>query len=187
MHVGHMNTVDIDYTVTRRRSTAEVGRALSSDAPERPYFASDAQLHGAFPDGWFNCWGVPSRAEPSFNKTKIGDLVLIVPHIGIHGGGIHQIGVVRAKCPVRCHAASRVLWPVTPDARVFPLVFFFQTEVGFREWFEFLEDAGIKKNWDPRGWYRPVKSDRFARWGGPAGYLAFLRTQCGFRALPPAT
>lgn len=187
MHVGHMNAIDIDYTVKRRRTIAEMHEALPMDAPERPYFSNAGELSSAFPEGRFNCWGVPSLAEPSFNKTKVGDLVLIVPYIGIHGGGITHVGVVRAKCPVRCHAASRLLWPRTPDARVFPLIFFFHSETGFRGWFEFLDDVGIKKNWDPRGWYRPVLTERFKRWGGPAGYLEFLRSECRFGSLPPAT
>lgn len=187
MHVGHLNTVDIEFTVTRDRTFSEVVAKLPADAPERPYFHADPELHGAFPNGAFNCWGVPSRAEPSFAQTKIGDLVLIVPFIGIHGGGIAQLGVVRAKCPIRCHQASRVLWPKTPDARLFPLIFFFRTEVGFRGWFEFLEDAGYKSNWDPRGWYRRIAPGRFdAKFGGPAGYLRFLRNECGFGALNSA-
>ena len=179
MHVGHMNTVDIRATVTRRRAITEVLHALPPDAPERPYFQQDAELRAAFPSGMFNCWGVPSPAEPSFAQTHPGDLVLFVPHIGIHDSGIAQI--VKAKCPIRCHAASRVLWPDTPDARLFPLIFFFQTEVGFRGWYDFLDDAGYKSNWDPRGWYRRIAPGRFdAKFGGSKGYLAFLRNECGF-------
>ena len=184
MHVGHMNAVDIDDTVKRRRRIREVHESLPLNTPERPYFSPNGPLTSAFPEGRFNCWGVPSRAEPSFNQTNVGDLVLIVPHIGIHGGGITHLGVIQAKCPVPCHGASRVLWPRTPDARVFPLIFFFHSEAGFRDWFEFLCDAGISRNWNPRGWYRLVRAERFKRWGGVPGYLAFLRSECGFGLLP---
>jgi hypothetical protein len=181
MHIGHPGHVDVQYTVTRRRSFDEVLEYLPPDAPETNYFRSDPELHAAFPDGTFNCWGVPSRAEPSFLKTEIGDLVLIVPWIGVHGGGIQQIGLVRAKCPIRCYAASRILWPDTPKDRLFPFIFFFNSEIGFRSWFTFLDDLGIAENWHPRGWYRQIKSSRFVKRGGPDGYLRFLRDKCGFK------
>lgn len=183
MHVGHPGNVDIDWTVTQHRTFNEVLSQLPTDAPERKYFEADPTLRAAFPQGYFNCWGVPSNAEPSFNKTDIGDLVLIIPWIGSHDGGIHQLGIVNAKCPVRAYHASRILWPQTPNARLFPWLFFFHTEVGYRGWFDFLDDVGIAANWDPRGWYRPIALHRFARWGGPQGYLRFLRQQCGFRPL----
>jgi len=182
MHIGHPGHVDVDYTVTRRRSIQEVLENLPPEAPERKYFQLDPELHAAFPDGTFNCWGVPQRAQPAFAKTEVGDLVLVVPWIGIHDGGIHQIGIVRAKCPVQCYDASRILWPDTPHDRLFPYVFFFNTEVGFRSWFEFLRDTGISERWHPRGWYRGIDSERFRRWGGPVGYLKFLREECGFKA-----
>jgi hypothetical protein len=126
--------------------------------------------------------GVPQRAQPSFAKTEVGDLVLFVPWIGIHDGGIRQVGIVRARCPVRCYDASRILWPDTPNDRLFPYLFFFNTEIGFRGWFSFLEDTGISERWHPRGWYREIGAKRFDRWGGPAGYLKFRREDCGFKA-----
>ncbi len=182
MHVGQPGNVDVDYTVTRRRSIQEVLQHLPSDAPERNYFQLDAELHAAFPDGTFNCWGVPQGAEPAFAKTEVGDLVLIVPGIDTDEGGIHQIAVVRAKCPVQCNEASRILWPHTPHDRPFPYLFFFNTQAGFRRWSKFLEDTGYAKNWNPRGWYRRIDSKRFAQRGGPVGYLEFLRENCGFEA-----
>jgi hypothetical protein len=180
MHVGHPGNVDIAYTVTKRRSIAEMLDKLPQDTAEREFFESDTTLHAAFPDGWFNCWGIPSRAEPRFHETRLGDLVLIIPQIGIHDGGVHQIGIIKAKAPLRCYHASRILWPKTPDQRLFPYVFFFETEVGYRGWFEFLEDLGYDPGWDPRGWYRRIADHRFTHWGGPEGYLSFLRTECGF-------
>jgi len=183
MHVGHPGHIDVDYTVTRRRSTQELVDALPVEAPEREYFLSDATLHRAFPSSEFHCWGVPSRAEPAFRRTRIGDLVLIVPWIGIHGGGVHQLGIVKARCPHRALAASQILWPDTPYDRLYPWLFFFDTEAGYRPWFEFLEDLGYAPNWHPRGWYRRIADWRFDRWNGPEGYLQFLRSNCGFRRI----
>jgi hypothetical protein len=182
MHVGHPGNVDIGYTVTRRRSLSELQAQLPVDAPERPYFSDAGEVSQAFPTGAFNCWGVPSLAEPSFDKTSVGDLVLFAPSIGIRGG-IEQLGIVAAKCPARAHAASRVLWPDTPNDRLFPLLFFFDTEIGVRGWFDFLDDLGYAHNFNPRGWYRQIAADRFARWGDAEGYLDFLRARCDFRPL----
>jgi len=183
MHVGHPGNVDIDWTVTRHRTLDELLSKLPSDAEERPYLDTHPQLRKAFPEGRFNCWGVPERAEPSFRKTRPGDLVLMIPQIGLHDGGVHQLGIVRAMCPVCAYHASRILWPETPRERLFPWLFFFHTEIGYRGWFEFLEDLDISQNWHPRGWYRPLAEGRFSKWGGPGGYLEFLRSECGFRRL----
>ena len=180
MHVGEPGNVDIPYTVTRRRNIAKIIDQLPDGAPEKEYFASDPVLHEAFPNGKFNCWGVPERAEPSFDRTGIGDLVLFLPTLS---DGIRQIGVVKAKCPLQCPNASRILWPGTPDDRLFPYVFFFETEVGHRGWYDFLDDVGYDPNWDPRGWYRSIASHRFNRWGGPDKYLDFLREKGDFSPL----
>lgn len=180
MHVGNPGNVDIQYTVTRNRNVDQVADQLPDGTEEEQYFESDPVLHEAFPDGEFNCWGVPERAEPSFNRTDIGDLVLFIPTLN---EGIRQIGVVSAKCPFRCTDASRILWPDTPHDRLFPFIFFFDTKVGHRGWYDFLDDVGYESNWDPRGWYRPVASHRFSDWGGPEGYLEFLRDECDFSPL----
>jgi hypothetical protein len=156
---------------------------LPLDAEERNYFETDQELRRKFPSRHFNCWGVPVRAEPSFIKTQVGDLVLILPTIGQDGGGIYQLGIVKAKCHERCYNASRVLWPNTPEDRLFPFLFFFDTEIGFRSWPDFLNDMEIASTWDPRGWYRPIALKRFNRWGGAEGYLKFLRDDCDFKAL----
>lgn len=183
MHVGHPGNVDIGWTVTRTRTFNEITSALPEKAPERVFFETDPTLRTAFENGQFSCWGVPAAAEPSFRKTEIGDLVLMIPTISGCDGGIHQLGIVKAKYPSRAYDASRILWPETPNDRLFPYLFFFHTEIGFREWGEFLEDVGIAQNWDPRGWYRAIALRRFTRWGGPQGYYRFLREKCGFRPL----
>jgi hypothetical protein len=186
MHVGNPGNVDIEWTVTKRRNRSEILAKLSAEAPERRYFETDSLLQKQFADGSFNCWGVPENASPAFRRTEVGDVVLFAPTIGNsihHDGGIHQLGIVKAKCPVRCHDASRILWPRTPDNRLFPWLFFFETEGGYRGWSDFLEDIGYAPNWDPRGYYRSIGSNRFSKWGGEYGYLDFLRKRSGFRFL----
>lgn len=186
MHIGHPGNVDVRYTVSRRRHISEIFGHLPNSAPEKEFFAEGSALYEEFPSGEFNCWGVPSRAEPAFVKTQIGDLVLIVPSVGVHReAGVKYLGQVKALCPFKCDIASQILWPATPNDRLFPFIFFFDTEVGHRGWFEFLEDLGISERWHPRGYYRRLNSERFNRWGGPAGYLDFLRSKCGFKTSIP--
>jgi hypothetical protein len=117
MHVDHPGNVDIEYTVTRR-SITELLDKLPSNAPELAYFES-AELAAAFPDRQFNCWGVPGRAEPAFRRTRVGDVVLIAPSAGLHGGGVQQIGLIKALCRIEAYEASRILWPKTPYDRCF--------------------------------------------------------------------
>lgn len=183
MHVGHTNAIDIDYTIKRRRTFQEVLEQLPDQAPEREFFESNITLHRSFPDGAFHCWGVPPLARPSFEKTEIGDLVLFAPWIGIHAGGIYHIGVVKAVCPVEAWFATKVLWPETPERRPFPLLFFFDTESGFRDWYHFLDDMGISHRWNPHGWYKQIRPDRFAKFDGVHGYLDLLRRESGFQMI----
>jgi hypothetical protein len=186
MHIGHANIIDIDYTIKRRRSIQEILDVLPKDVPEQAYFASDRTLHSAFPDGTFNCWGVPPKARPAFNTTQVGDLVLFVPWIGNPDGGISFIGEVRAVCQHECWNATKTLWPETPERRPFPLLFFFDTENGFHDWYAFLDDVGIARNWNPHGYYRRIQPRRFAKFGGVRGYLDYIRREGKFKRLQEA-
>lgn len=179
MHVGHRNCIDIDFTMKRRRSFDEVVAKLP-DGPERDFFGNDNHLHSAFPDGTFHCWGIPSRALPAFNETAVGDAVLFAPWIGVHQGGIYYVGIIKAICELECWQASRILWPSTPDDRPFPYIFFFDTEVGYLDWYRFLDDMGYSHRWNPHGWYRRIDSSRFASYGGVRGYVEYLRKDVGF-------
>ncbi len=181
MHVGHRNKIDIDYTIKRRRTTWEVLEQLPDDASEREFFESNSVLYRAFPSGTFHCWGVPPKAWPSFEETETGDLVLFAPWIGIHDGGIYYLAVVKAICPVEAWYATKILWPETPQRRPFPLLFFFDAESGYRDWYDFLNDMDIGHRWNPRGWYKQITSSRFEKFGGVAGYLDFIRHEGNFK------
>jgi len=168
MHVGYPGNVDVKYTVEKTRYIYELIEKLNNDGPELQYFKNN-KFQDTFKSGIFNCWGVPERAEETFNKTNIGDLVLIIPEIGIHGGGVSHIGIIEEKCPFRCYQASHILWPNTPFDRLFPHIFFFKSEEGFIPWDIFLNELGISKNWNPRGWYRKIDNKRFNSFNGPEG------------------
>jgi len=186
MHVGHRNVIDIDFTMKRRRTFEEMVSGLPEGA-EREYFANDKELHAAFPQGSFNCWGVPPKAKPSFVETAVGDAVFFAPTTGIHGGCIQYIGVIKAICELDCWAASRLLWPQTPHERLFPLLFFFDTEAGEIPWYDFLDDLGIKHGWNPRGWYKRIPSTRFQQFGGVNGYVNQLRKDWEFKLVPQSS
>ena len=184
MHIGSKGSIDIEYTITKQRETSEIINNIPQDSPELNFFNSN-EFKSAFPNGKFNCWGVPSGAEDKFYQTKVGDLVLFVPHIGIHDGGIHYIGIIKAKCPVRSYEASKVFWPNTPNNKLYPFIFFFDTEEGFRDWFSFLKDIDYKTVFNPRGRFLSIRRAKFNKFNGPNGYLEHLRQNYGFRSLGP--
>lgn len=173
MHVGSHNSIDLAFTVSKTRTIAELLQKLPQHSPERPFFESQT-LPTAFSSGRFNCWGIPEKAAPSFEKTQPGDLVLFFPEIGANGG-LEYIGVIKCMCRVRCYDASRILWPETPNERLFPWLFFFDAEKVKLSWEQFLTDVEYQSNWNPRGWYRQIGNQRFLKWGGEEGYLAYLR------------
>lgn len=181
MHIGEPGNLDVAYTIARKRTRAEMLKGLKHGSIEEKFFRSDATFQGAFPTGEFNCWGVPPKALPRIRETQVGDLVLFFPTAG-QNGALEFIGIVKAKC-VECWEASTILWPNTPHQKPYPFIFFFETEAGNRYWPDFLDDVGYEPNWDPRGFYRRIADSRFAKWGGPAGYLNFLRGTIGFRPI----
>jgi hypothetical protein len=181
MHAAAKGEVNLEYTVTRKRSLKELVRALPVDSDEHEYFSTTTALINAFPDDRFNCWGVPRHAAPSFDRTEIGDLVLFVGRLN-EDAAVRQIGVVKVKCPIECPIASRILWPEADPAKSYPLLFFFDTEVGYRSWRDFTAEIGIP-GYNPRGWYKQIGTHRFEAYGGVTGYLRFLRSACGFRPL----
>jgi 5-methylcytosine-specific restriction protein A len=144
MHVGSHNSIDLAFTVSKTRTIAELIQKLPRNCPERPFFESQI-LQNAFATGSFNCWGIPEKAAPSFEKTQPGDLVLFFPEIGAKGG-MEYMGVVKCTCPVRCYEASRILWPETPNERLFPWLFFFDTEKVEVSWNQFLTDVAYQPN-----------------------------------------
>jgi hypothetical protein len=181
MHAATKGSINLEYTVTKRRNVRELLRGLSKGSAEREYFNSDTVLDRTFRDGWFNVWGVPRGASPSFDRTQIGDLVLFVGQLS-EDAAIKQLGIVKAKCPIECPNASRLLWPEAPPDKSYPLLFFFDTEVGSRPWLEFKTDIDDVR-YNPRGWYKQIGNERFRGFGGPSGYLRFLRQVCGFNRM----
>lgn len=183
-HVGESNLEHLDDSVTRQRTIDELLQKLPTDSPERRFFAQDKEFREAFPDGKFNCWACPTRAEKRFQETSVGDLVLLVPTLGGPDSGVHFIGIVKAKCPVAAYDASKILWPHSKDPnRIYPYIFFFDAESGFRRWQDFLQDIGYSPKFDPRGHYRGIGDSHLETWGGAQGLLTHLRTIGKFKLI----
>jgi hypothetical protein len=181
MHAAAKGSINLEYTVTQRRSIRELVRALPKGSSEREYFLDSTALQNAFPSGSFNVWGVPRGARPSFNRTELGDMVLFMGQI-TEDAAVQQLGIVKVKCPIECPMASRLLWPKADPEKTYPLLFFFDTEVGYRRWIDFTAD--IKQpGYNPQGWYKQIPTDWFASFGGPTGYLRFLRQTAGFKQI----
>ncbi len=184
MHIGQEGSVDINYTISKKRTKEELMVNLPQNSKEKEFFKKDKNFNISFSNGLFNCWGIPKRAQPSYDKTNVNDLVLFVSTIGVHPEcGIKYIGIVKAKSDMDFFDSSQILWPKTPKAKLYPLLFFFNTEIGFRHWTNFLDDLQISQNWNPRGWYRKLDNSRFNKWGGSNKYLDFLRNDCGFKTM----
>ena len=64
--------------------------------------------------------------------------------------GVQHVGLVKAKC--RSSAAKHhEFCGLIRLIRLYPYLYFFDTEVAFRGWFEFLEDAESKKRGTQKG------------------------------------
>jgi hypothetical protein len=181
MHAATKGTPNLRYTVTKRRSIRELVRALPKDSDEREYFQTSTALLNAFPDHRFNCWGVQRQAKTSFGRTEVGDLILFVGQLN-QDAAILQLGIVKVKCPIECPTASRILWPEAEPNKSYPLLFFFTSEIGHYPWTHFTADVGLT-GYNPRGWYMQIGNERFASFGGPSGYLRYLRQVGGFTPL----
>lgn len=128
-------------------------------------------LRANFPDGKFNCWGVPSGASNVINNLKEGDTVLLVESTGTDG-----------RVPVLCKVIgfwkdelkvlSKALW----GSEQFPYIFFFHTQRMVLTWDEFRDQLGYSPNFDPRGKFYSVADSKLESLGGPERYTNFLLT-----------
>jgi hypothetical protein len=122
-----------------------------------------------FQDGFFNCWGVPEGAETVIRNLKVGDAVLLVE-------SIRKDGLVPALCFVRVYfnfplsEFSKALW----GSAHFPYIFFFKTEELRLTWSGLRQQLSYD-NYRPPGLFLSIDSARLEAFGGPEGYLAYLR------------
>jgi 5-methylcytosine-specific restriction protein A len=167
-HVGKVGSQeDFKKTVFKRVPIS----ILNTIPPTEPYRNDIIQsVRAAFPDGSFNCWGVPSGADSVVRRLEVGDAVLLVETVG-EFGNIPVLGIVSAfwKCQLR--DLSEALWGESK----YPYVFFFNTETIDLTWEQFLNDVGFKENFNPRGKFYSVKDKSLDSFGGVSKYVDHLR------------
>jgi hypothetical protein len=159
-YVGRPGSSDFAWTVSRSRHAEELTAGLPEDDPTRGYFTS-SEFKNSFPNGRFNCWGIPDGAVGEFERIEVGDLILLVRSSGNSGHGIEHAGVVKLKAHDHSWTASDRLWPQWQGLRKFPWLFFFDTESGHLPWDAFLEDMGYSANFKGSlGLIQRIRPDR---------------------------
>lgn len=177
-HVGEAGARrDFPKTIFSDVSVSVVEAAVPKSDPSRE--ALLAALKTSFPEGRFNCWGVPSGAKFVIRNLAVGDVVLLV-------NSVHLTGAVPALCEVLVFLAheyrdlSHALWG---DDK-YPYIFFFHTERIELPWVELLDRLGYKRNFDPQGKFYSVADSKLTAHGGPRAFVQSLRTAYGPRPTP---
>ncbi|HML24390.1 MAG TPA: HNH endonuclease [Aggregatilinea sp.] len=168
-HVGKTGaTADFKKTVFTELPLTIVEEHIQFEAQDKTEMLG--VLYSKFPDGRFNCWGVPSGANFVVRNLAEGDVVLLVE-------AITENGAIPALCPVSAFwsipmpSLSQALW----GSNRYPYIFFFKTEELSLTWAEFLEHTDYSPNLNPRGQFMSIADSKLVKWGGPSGYLSHLR------------
>jgi hypothetical protein len=125
----------------------------------------------AFPKGEFNCWGVPSGAKYVISNLAPGDVVLLVESVHAMGCNVPALCEVKVFRRIELPDLSAFLWK---DPK-YPYIFFFNTMRLNLDWLRMIEHLGYAQNFDPRGKFYTIRDDRIANFGGPEGYVKYLR------------
>jgi hypothetical protein len=170
-HVGLVGAnEDFKKTVFGKMPISVVKHNVSDSNPNKPEMLK--VLKANFPDGKFNCWGVPSGARSVINNLNVGDAVLLVESTGNDGRVPALCGVVGFwKDELR--QLSKALW----GNEKFPYIFFFHTEKLKLTWGQMLLHLGYKPNFDPRGKFLSVADSKLDSFGGAARYVEYLRAR----------
>lgn len=168
-HVGLVGAnEDFKKTVFGRVPISVVKNNVNDKNPNKAEMLK--VLKANFPDGKFNCWGVPSGASSVINNLDVGDAVLLVESTGGDGR-------VPALCRVvgfwkdELRQLSKALW----GNDKFPYIFFFHTEKLNLTWKQMLSHLGYKPNFDPRGKFYSVADSKLTSLGGAERYVEYLR------------
>jgi hypothetical protein len=127
-------------------------------------------LQTQFPSGLFNCWGVPAGARSVIRQLATDDFVLLVESATEYGD-VPILCHVRAFWPHELRNLSLALWRNDK----YPYIFFFRTEKLTLSWPELREHLGYRHNFDPRGNFYSVASNRLDDFGGVEAYVEGLR------------
>jgi hypothetical protein len=168
-HVGQKGAdEDFKKTVYKEVSIQTVENNVPGSYPHRDELLS--QLRQEFPDGFFNCWGVPAGAKSVIRQLAADDCVVLV-HSATEYGQVPALCHVQVFWPDELRDLSFALWGNVK----YPYIFFFRTVELTLSWPEFSEHLGYKHNFDPRGNFYSVASHRLDGFGGVEAYVNGLR------------
>jgi 5-methylcytosine-specific restriction protein A len=173
-HVGESGSRrDFPRTVWNAVSIKTVEDNIPADDPFRSPILRE--LRAKFPEGTFNCWGVPQGASTIIERLSTGDVVLLVESIRL-AGSVPALCQVAVFYPRIFSKLSVALW----GEGHFPYIFYFHTERLHLSWEELKEKLGYAPRFDPRGKFYSVKEGRPEDFLSHAAFVEWLRkNRCG--------
>jgi hypothetical protein len=129
-----------------------------------------SELKNQFPEGHFNCWGVPDGAHTVIQHLEIGDVVLLIETTQLDGS-VPALCEVKVFYPHELSLLSKALWLEFG----YPYIFFFRTERLSLSWTELREQLGYSERFDPRGKFYSVDPLKPLDFKGHADYVEYLR------------
>ncbi len=103
----------------------------------------------------FQIWGIPSGAKSVLRELKVDDYLLLLEAVG-PGGSFVYAGRIIARPEVECFALSRHLWG---EGR-FPIIVLMSGALSNFHWYDFCDQLGYKRNWNPAGNTFRIQSER---------------------------
>ena len=103
----------------------------------------------------FQIWGIPSGAKSVLRELKVDDYLLLLEAVG-PGGSFVYAGRIIARPSVECFTLSRHLWG---EGR-FPIIVLMNGALSNYHWYDFCDQLGYKRNWNPAGNTFRIQSER---------------------------
>lgn len=103
----------------------------------------------------FQIWGIPSGAKTILRDLKIDDYLLLLEAVG-PGGSFAYGGRIIARPSGECFALSRHLWG---EGR-FPIIVLMSGGLTNYLWYDFCDQLGYKRNWNPAGHTYRIQRER---------------------------
>jgi hypothetical protein len=168
-HVGAEGArADFPKTVYQGLPVAGVVDHIQLNSPEAIELIH--AIETAFPDGYCNAWGVPEGAIHVIRRLSEGDIVFLIQSLRFTEPGLVCICRVDAYQPIKLPELSEHLW----QNQKYPYIFFFKTMKTDISWQDFRELIGYTQNFNPRGQFLSISSERLAALHGVDGLLAQL-------------
>lgn len=176
-HVGQLGSSDFAKTVFKEIPIALVEANIPDNNPQKKEILKT--LHEKYPSGFFNCWGVPEGANFVIQNLEVGDCVFLVESVRINGR-VPALCRVEAFWKIPLRGLSQALW----ESDKFPFIFFFRTDEINMLWADFQDSLGYKKNFDPRGKFYSVASERLTNYSSVEEYIRSMHARFSLSKKP---